>query len=109
MVTFLVYCWAAMARSVAVVARMLQCDVHWVVTLLVVALSIIGSCPGIWGFTDRMTTGSACSFMTALVQSNRGSNVESHGYPRTMSSFPMLVMRNHMSLCMCFVSTFRST
>jgi len=69
MVTLLVYCWAAMARSVAVVAHMLDCSFR-AFTSPVFAPAIIGSFPGIQGFTDQMTTGRVCSFITALVQLN---------------------------------------
>src|SRR6266702_2875031 len=108
MVMCLVYCWAMIARSVAVVACMSECDMCWICTSPVIILPTIGSFPGIWGFTDQMTIGKACSFITVWVQLNWGLNVESHGYPRTMSSFPTLVMRNHISLHMFFISTFRS-
>ncbi len=74
----------------------------------VIVVAMIGFLPGTRGFTNWITTGSASLCITVWVQSNWGSNVESQGYPSTMSSFPMLVTRKRMSLQTFFVCTFRS-
>jgi hypothetical protein len=50
------------------------------------------------GFIDEIITGINCGAIVALLQSNFGSNVANQGYPNRISSFPMLVMRKHISL-----------
>ncbi len=86
----MVYCCTLIASSVNVVAC------KWESCVCVPVM--IGSSLGIWGFMDLIITGSAFSFITALAQLNCGSKVASQGYPRTRSSFPMFVTRNHMVL-----------
>jgi hypothetical protein len=66
-------------------------------------------CRLIWrGLIDDIMIGSVCSFMTALLQLNFGSKVASHGYPRSTSSCPMSVTRNHISLFFPLVCIFKS-
>ncbi len=56
--------------------------------------AITGSFSGIEGFTDYIITGNSRLSMTPFLHVNLGSKAAIHGYPSTMSSFPMFVMRN---------------
>ncbi len=78
-----------MASSVEVVARRWESSPF--------TRAIIGSFPGIEGFTDRRMIGNALSLMAPFFHENRGSKAAIHGYPSIMSSFPMFVTRN----CIC--------
>jgi hypothetical protein len=55
-----------------------------------------------------MVIGRIHSSTTVLLQLNFGSKVASHGYPRSSSSCPMSVTRNHVSLFIPLVRTFKS-
>ncbi len=70
---FWVYCCAAIASSVDMVALLW----HGVsAPSCALSCTITGSFPGIWGFTDLMATSNAFSFITVLVQLNCGSKVD---------------------------------
>ena len=68
MLVFVVYCCAATARSVAIVAyRVCFCSILLNSAVWLFALVIIGSFPTTWGFTDLITMGSAPLWITACV------------------------------------------
>jgi hypothetical protein len=51
------------------------------------------------GLIDEIITSMNSGPIVALLQSNLGSNVASQGYPSRISSHPISVIRNHISLC----------
>ena len=67
--------------------------------------AITGSFSGIEGFTDYIITGNSRLSMTPFLHVNLGSKAAIHGYPSTMSSFPMFVMRNCIVLRIPLVCT----
>jgi hypothetical protein len=71
-------------------------------------VAMIGCCLMMQGLTDEMIIGRVRSSITTLFQLNQGSKVASHGYPRSTSSCPMSVTRNHISLFVPLVCTFKS-
>ena len=61
------------------------------------------------GCVDDMMIGSVALLIMALFHSNFGSKVVSHGYPSSMSSCPISVMRNRITLSCPLVVTFSSS
>jgi hypothetical protein len=70
--------------------------------------TMIGCCLRMRGLIDEIMMGRVRSSMTALFQLNLGSKVASHGYPRSISSCPMSVTRNRISLFVLLVCMFKS-
>src|SRR6266702_6488069 len=73
--TFFVYCCALIVSSVEVVVH------RWQSSFDPLIRAIIGSFPGIKGFTDRRIIGSSFSLITPFFHANWGSNVAIQGYP----------------------------
>jgi hypothetical protein len=69
--------------------------------------AMTGCCLVMWGLMDDMMIGRSRSSIIALLQLNLGSKVASHGYPRSISSCPMSVTRNHISLVIPLVCIFK--
>jgi hypothetical protein len=69
---------------------------------------MIGCCLRMRGLIEDIVIGRIRSSTMALLQLNFGSKVASHGYPRSSSSCPMSVTRNHISLFIPLVRTFKS-
>ncbi len=69
---------------------------------------ITGSFSRFEGFTDWMITGNSFSSMTPLLHVNLGSKAAIHGYPSTMSSFPIFVTRNRIVFLVPWVWMSRS-
>ena len=60
------------------------------------------------GCVEDMMMGRAFVSIMASFHPKVGSNVASHGYPRRMSSFPISVTRNHITLSIPLVVTLSS-
>jgi hypothetical protein len=101
--TFLVYCWAATASSTEAFrivggsppmsrsnsATMFACSS---VERYQATMSLLS-----FGLMVRSMTGRLDSSIVPCLQLNRGSYVDSHGYPRSTSSRPMSVIKNLIS------------
>jgi hypothetical protein len=71
-------------------------------------VAIVGWFRIIRGLIEEMIMGRTHLSMTVLVQLNFGSNVASQGYPKSISSCPISIMRKHISLLVLLVHTFKS-
>ena len=98
-----------MANSVAIPRMVVASSSSW-------RISSFSSCvcrPAITvlpstGCVDERIMGRARVSMMASFHPNFGSNVASQGYPRSTSSFPILVMKNHMTFSIPLVVTLSS-
>jgi hypothetical protein len=70
--------------------------------------AMVGWFQVIRGLIEEIMIGKTRSSMTALLQLNLGSNVASHGYPRSTSLCPISVTRNRISLLIPLARTFKS-
>jgi hypothetical protein len=109
---------ASFCSAPASIARSVATDRTWhsvssCRTILCFAFSdrpaaMTGCCLILRGLIEDMRIGRTHSSMTALLHWNLGSKVASHGYPRSISSCPMSVTRNRISLLIPLVCTFKS-